>query len=76
MISLTHHIENNCLVICVKDNGVGIDTEKIYSEKLHGMKITKDVIKATSNLYKTPIKFEIKSDGGTVVTLTIPLLKS
>ncbi|MDB9954829.1 histidine kinase [Flavobacteriaceae bacterium] len=76
MISLTHQIENNCLVICVKDNGVGIDTEKIYSENLHGMKITKDVIKATSKLYKTPIKFEIKSNGGTVVTLTVPLLKS
>ena len=76
LISLTHQIEKNCLVICVKDDGVGIDTEKIYSENLHGMKITKDVIKATSNLYKTPIKFEIKSDGGTVVTLTIPLLKS
>tara|TARA_B110000967_G_scaffold62821_1_gene64605 strand:+ start:6336 stop:8168 length:1833 start_codon:yes stop_codon:yes gene_type:complete len=76
VISLTHQIENNCLVICVKDNGVGIDTEKIYSENLHGMKITKDVIKATSKLYKTPIIFEIKSDGGTIVTLTIPLLKS
>ena len=76
MISLTHQIENNCLVICVKDNGVGIDTEKIYSEDLHGIKITKDVIKATSNLYKTPIKFEMKSDEGTVVTLTVPLLKS
>jgi len=76
LISLTHQIEKNCLVICVKDNGVGIDTEKMYSEKLHGMKITKDVIKATSKLYKTPIKFEIKSDGGTVVTLTVPLLKS
>jgi len=76
MISLTHQIENNCLVICVKDNGVGIDTERIYSENLHGMKITKDVIKATSKLYKTPIKFEIKSEGGTVVTLTVPLLKS
>ena len=76
IISLNHQIENNCLVICVKDNGVGIDTEKIYSENLHGMRITKDVIKATSKLYKTPIKFEIKSDGGTVVTLTIPLLKS
>jgi len=76
LISLTHQIEKNCLVICVKDDGVGIDTEKIYSENLHGMKITKDVIKATSNLYKTPIKFEIKSDGGTVVTLTVPLLKS
>ena len=76
LISLTHQIEKNCLVICVKDDGVGIDTEKIYSENLHGMKITKDVIKATSKLYKTPIKFEIKSDGGTVVTLTVPLLKS
>ena len=76
LISLTHQIEKNCLVICVKDNGVGIDTEKIYSENLHGMRITKDVIKATSKLYKTPIKFQIKSDGGTVVTLTIPLLKS
>ncbi|MGB2173560.1 MAG: sensor histidine kinase [Flavobacteriaceae bacterium] len=76
MISLTHQIENNCLLICVKDNGVGINTEKIYSEKLHGMNITKDVIKTTSLLYKSPIKFEITSDNGTTVTLTIPLLKS
>ena len=76
IISLTHQIENNCLVICMKDNGVGVDTERIYSENLHGMKITEDVIKATSKLYKTPIKFEIKSDGGTIVILTIPLLKS
>ena len=76
MISLTHQIENNCLLICVKDNGVGINTEKISSEKLHGMDITKDVIKTTSLLYKSPIKFEITSDNGTTVTLTIPLLKS
>ena len=76
LISLTHQIENNCLVICVKDNGVGIDTEKIYSEKLYGMKITKDVIKTTSKLYKTPIQLEVKSVGGTTVTLRIPLLKS
>ena len=76
LISLSHQIEKNCLVICVKDNGVGIDTEKIYSEKLHGMRITKDVIKATSNLYKAPIEYEIKIDDGTIITLTIPLLKS
>lgn len=76
LISLTHQIEHNCLVICIKDNGVGIDSENIYSEKLYGMKITKDVIKTTSKLYKVPIKFEIKSDNGTVVTLTIPVLKS
>ena len=76
LISLTHQIENNCLIICVKDNGVGIDTEKIYSEKVYGIKITKDVIKTTSKLYKSPIQFEIKSDSGTIVTLRIPLLKS
>jgi len=76
MISLTHQIEHNCLVICVKDNGVGISTERLYSEKLHGMTITKDVIKTTSKLYKTPIEFEIKSDSGTSVTLTIPKLKN
>ena len=76
MIHLTHQIENNCLVICVKDNGVGIKTRNIFSEKSHGMNIAKDVIKTTSRLYKTPIKFKIKSDGGTIVTLTIPLLKS
>lgn len=74
VISLTHEIEHNCLVIYVKDNGVGIDLENISSDKLHGMNITKDVIKTTSKLYRTPIKFEIKSNGGTTVTLTIPLL--
>jgi len=76
VISLNHHIENNCLTICVKDNGIGIDTEKIYSENLHGLKITKEVIKTTSNLYKNPINIEIKTDGGTLVKLIIPLLKS
>jgi len=76
LITLNHKIEKNCLVICVKDNGVGIDTEKIYSVNLHGMKITKDVIKTTSNLYKTPIELNIKKNNGTIVSLTIPLLKS
>jgi len=76
LISLKHQIKNNCLEISVKDNGVGIDTEKLYSENIHGLKITNDVIKATSNLYKKPIGYEIKTEGGTVVTLTIPRIKS
>ena len=76
LISLNHQIKNNCLVIYVKDNGVGIDTEKLYSENIHGLKITNDVIKATSNLYKKPIGYEIKIDSGTIVTLTIPRIKS
>jgi hypothetical protein len=76
LISLSHQIENNCLVICVKDNGVGINTKKIFSEKPHGLDITKEAIKTTSNLYQNPIKLEIKTDGGTIVNLVIPLLKS
>ena len=78
MISLTHQIKNNCLLICVKDNGVGFNTENINSEKLHGLEITKDVIKTTSLLYKSPIKLKIISEdnNGTTVTLTIPLMKS
>ena len=78
MISLTHQIKNNCLLICVKDNGVGFNTENINSEKLHGLEITKDVIKTTSLLYKSPIKLKIISEdnNGTTVTLSIPLMKS
>ena len=75
-ISLNHEINNNCLVISVKDNGIGIDTNKIYSENLHGMKITKDVIKTTSSLYKVPIELKIKKDNGTIISLIIPELKS
>jgi len=74
MISLTHQIKNNCLLICVKDNGLGFNPENKSSKILHGMAITKDVIKTTSLLYKSPIKLKITSDNGTTVTLTIPLL--
>jgi len=65
-------------MICVKDNGVGFNTENINSEKLHGLEITKDVIKTTSLLYKSPIKLKIISEdnNGTTVTLSIPLMKS
>ena len=76
LISLSHQIKNNCLVISIKDNGIGIDTEKLYSENIHGLKITNEVIKTTSKLYKKPIGYEIKTEGGTVVTLTIPRIKS
>ena len=76
LITLNHHIENNCLVICVKDNGVGLDTGKLFSEKSHGLNITEEVIQTTSYLYQDPITFEIKTDGGTEINLKIPLLKS
>ena len=76
LIFLNHQIKDDCLVITVGDNGIGIDTEKLYSENIHGLKITNDVLKATSMLYKNPIGFEIKSDAGTIITLTIPRLKS
>ena len=76
IISLNHEIKNNCLVISIKDNGIGIDTDKIYSENLHGMKITEDVIQTTSNLYKVPIELKIKKDNGTIISLIIPELKS
>ena len=76
LITLNHHIENNCLVICVKDNGVGLDTGKLFSEKSHGLNITEEVIQTTSYLYQDPITFEIKTDGGTKINLKIPLLKS
>jgi len=75
MITLKQHIEGNSLVISVRDNGVGIDTEKLFSKSSYGLKITQDVVEATSKLYKIPIGFEIKTDNGTVVKLTIPLLK-
>lgn len=75
IITLEQRIENNNLVITVRDNGVGIDTEKLFSNSPHGLKITQDVVKATSDLYKKPIGFEIENDNGTVVKLTIPVLK-
>ena len=76
LIYLNHQIKDECLVITIGDNGTGIDTEKLYSENIHGLKITNDVVNATSKLYKNPIGLEIKTDAGTIITLTIPRLKS
>ena len=75
-ITLSHHIENNELIISVKDNGIGINTSKIFSDKSHGLKITQEVVESTSKLYEKSMQFEIKSDNGTIVKLTIPVLKN
>lgn len=75
LITMSHQIRNECLVITLKDNGSRVD-EKILSERLyHGHSISKDIISATSRLYKKKIKLEIKNDFGTQIIITIPLLK-
>tara|TARA_B110000967_G_C18895423_1_gene570258 strand:+ start:929 stop:2764 length:1836 start_codon:yes stop_codon:yes gene_type:complete len=75
VITLNHHIKDNQLVITVKDNGIGINKTNLFSNDSHGIKITQEVVDASSNLYKTPIGLEISTDNGTIVKLTIPVLE-
>ena len=68
-------IKNECLVITIKDNGSSI-AENVMSERYsHGMSISQDIIAATSRLYGKEIKLEIKTDSGTHIIITIPVLK-
>jgi len=68
-------IKNDCLVITIKDNGSSI-AENVMSERYsHGLSISQDIISATSRLYRKEIKLEIKTDSGTHIIITIPVLK-
>lgn len=73
-IKLHHKIENNKLIITVKDNGIGMKVSPLNNKKRHGLKITKDYIATVSKLYKSPISLKISSKKGTTVEISIPKL--
>ena len=75
LITMGQQIKNDCLVITIKDNGSSI-AENVMSERYsHGLSISQDIISATSRLYRKEIKLEIKTDSGTHIIITIPVLK-
>ena len=75
LITMGQQIKNDCLVITIKDNGSSI-AENVMSERYsHGLSISQDIIAATSRLYGKEIKLEIKTDSGTHIIITIPVLK-
>jgi len=75
LITMGQQIKNECLVITIKDNGSSI-AENVMSERYsHGLSISQDIIAATSRLYGKEIKLEIKTDFGTQIIITVPVLK-
>ena len=75
LITMGHQIQNECLVITLKDNGSSLDENIISEGYSHGLSISQDIISATSKLYGKEIKLEIKTDLGTQIIITIPLLR-
>ena len=75
LITMGHQIQNECLVITLKDNGSSLDENIISKGYSHGLSISQDIISATSKLYGKEIKLEIKTDLGTQIIITIPLLR-
>ena len=75
LITMGQQIKNECLVITIRDNGSST-AENVMSERYsHGLSISQDIISATSRLYGKEIKLEIKTDSGTHIIITIPVLK-
>lgn len=76
-ILLDYYIDNNVLVIIIKDNGVGLKNtlSNIPDRESHGLRITRDYIQASSKLYHAPISIDFIEDNGTTVEVRIPNLE-
>jgi hypothetical protein len=70
-----HKIENECLVITLTESDNGLENDTRSTRHSQGLRISKDIIKATSRLYGKALKLDIKSKNGTTVIITFPLLK-
>ena len=75
LITMGHKIENECLVITLTESDNGLENDTRSTRHSQGLRISKDIIKATSRLYGKALKLDIKSKNGTTVIITFPLLK-
>jgi LytS/YehU family sensor histidine kinase len=85
-LNITVSIEDQYLVIAVRDNGIGREAAKEFADhsgnkKSFGMRITSDRIDLVNKLYRTDTDVEVMDvldqDGrvaGTEVVLTVPLI--
>jgi signal transduction histidine kinase len=74
--------ENNVLIL-VKDNGIGIETENIdrifepkFTTKNSGMGLGLGIIKNIIENYKGSITFETEQGEGATFTVSLPIINS
>lgn len=70
LISISMIAVNDAIVIIIKDDGVGFDTNQFYTNK-RGGPLGAKLIKALSKQIRATV--DIENDGGTQFTLTIPI---
>lgn len=67
-ITISIYKENNELITCIRDNGVGVNFENIDVNKSHGLTSMKQRIESLNGSFKLE-----SNQKGTVIMLTIPI---